>query len=59
VRVKQEGGGFLMTEDDKDEVQESQKLSKRDKKEIEEGICVNCAIASIIVTILMIFAMVL
>ena len=48
-----------MTEDDKDEVQESQKMSKRDKKEIEEGLCVNCAIASIIVTILMIFAMVL
>ncbi len=48
-----------MTEEDKDEVQESQKLSKRDKREIEEGACVNCAVASIIVTILMIFAMVL
>jgi hypothetical protein len=56
---KKVSGGNLMTEDDKDEIQESQKLSKRDKREIEEGACVNCAIASIIVTILLIFAMVL
>ncbi|MFW9960300.1 MAG: hypothetical protein ACFFDV_04745 [Candidatus Thorarchaeota archaeon] len=48
-----------MTDEEKDDVQESQKLSKRDKKEIEEGLCVNCVIASIIVTILMIFAVVL
>jgi hypothetical protein len=59
VRVKQVSGGKKMTEDDKNEVQESQKLSKRDKREIEEGACVNCALASIIVTILLIFAMVL
>jgi hypothetical protein len=48
-----------LTEDDNDEIQESQKMSKRDRREIEEGACVNCAIASIIVTILIIFAMVL
>ncbi|MDH4214086.1 MAG: hypothetical protein OEV85_09215 [Candidatus Thorarchaeota archaeon] len=48
-----------MTEDNKDDVQESQKLSKRDKREIEEGACVNCAIASIIVTILMLFTLIL
>ncbi|MFW9956545.1 MAG: hypothetical protein ACFFCT_00620 [Candidatus Odinarchaeota archaeon] len=48
-----------MTEDNKDDVQESQKLSKRDKREIEEGACVNCAIAGIIVTILMLFTLIL
>ncbi len=48
-----------MAEEEKDEVQESQKLSKRDKREIEEGLCVNCVIAGVIVTILMIFAVVL
>jgi len=48
-----------LAEDDKDEIQESQKMSKRDRKEIEEGACVNCAIAGIIVTILLMFAMVL
>ena len=48
-----------MTKDDNDEIQESQKLSKRDKREIEEGACVNCAIAGIIVTILLMFVMVI
>jgi hypothetical protein len=48
-----------MTEDDESEIQESQKLSKRDRREIEEGACVNCAIAAIIVTLLFIFALVL
>lgn len=47
-----------MKEDDKDEIQESQKMSKRDKREIEEGACVNCVIAGVIVTILLMFAMV-
>jgi hypothetical protein len=46
-----------MTEDGKEDIQESQKLSKRDKREIEEGACVNCAIAGIIVTILFMIAM--
>jgi hypothetical protein len=42
-----------------DEVAESQKLSPRDKKEIEEGLCVNCALVSILFTILMMVTMVL
>jgi hypothetical protein len=52
-------GGNFLAEDDNNEIQESQKMSKSDRREIEEGACVNCAIAGIIVTILMIFAMVL
>jgi hypothetical protein len=47
-----------MTDDDKSEIQESQKMSKRDRREIEEGACVNCAIAGVIVTVLLMFAMV-
>lgn len=49
-----------MTEDDKDkdEIQESQ-ISKRDKREMERGACVNCAIASFVITILMMIALVL
>ena len=45
-------------ENDKDEIQESQ-ISKRDKREMERGACVNCAIASFVITILMMVAMVL
>ena len=53
-------GGHLMTDkENEDEVAESQKLSKRDKKEIQEGLCVNCALLSFILTIFMIVAMVL
>ncbi len=49
-----------MTDEKKDdEVAESQKLSPRDKKEIEEGLCVNCALVSILFTILMMITMVL
>ena len=49
-----------MTEEDKeqDEIVESQ-LSKRDRREIERGACVNCAVASFVITILMMVAMVL
>jgi hypothetical protein len=43
---------------DKDEVVESQ-ISKRDKREMERGACVNCAIASFVITILMMVALVL
>jgi hypothetical protein len=42
-----------------EEVAESQKLSPRDKKEIEEGLCVNCALVSILFTIFLMVAMVL
>ncbi|MFW9926565.1 MAG: hypothetical protein ACFFDM_07365 [Candidatus Thorarchaeota archaeon] len=49
-----------MTDKEKEEeVAESQKLSKRDKKEIEEGLCVNCALLSFVITILMMVAIVL
>ena len=49
-----------MTDEDKeqDEIVESQ-ISKRDRKEIERGACVNCAIASFVITILMMVALVL
>ena len=33
-----------MPEKENEEIVDSQKLSKRDKKEIKEGLCVNCAI---------------
>jgi len=42
-----------------EEVTESQKLSPRDKKEIQEGLCVNCALVSILFTILLMVTMVL
>ena len=45
-------------EKDQDEIAESQ-ISKRDKREIERGACVNCAIASFVITILMLIALVL
>jgi len=45
-------------EDKDEEVVESQ-LSKRDKREMERGACVNCAIASFVITILMMVALVL
>ena len=49
-----------MTDEEKEEeVAESQKLSSRDKKEIKEGLCVNCALLTFVVTILIMFAFVL
>ena len=33
-----------MTDEDKDEVIESQKMSKKDKQELQEGACVNCVV---------------
>lgn len=33
-----------MTDKEKEEVAESQKLSPKDKQELQEGACVNCAI---------------
>ncbi|MHA1135070.1 MAG: hypothetical protein ACTSSE_01130 [Candidatus Thorarchaeota archaeon] len=49
-----------MTDEDKeqDEIVESQ-LSKKDRREMERGACVNCAIASFVITILMMVALVL
>ncbi len=40
----------------KEEVVESDKLSPKDKKEIQEGACVNCAIATLVFVILMMTA---
>lgn len=49
-----------MTDEKKDEeIAESQKISDRDKKEIQEGLCVNCALVSILFTILLMVTMVL
>ncbi len=48
-----------MTDEDKEEVTDSQKLSPRDKKEIQEGACVNCALVSIIFMIASFFIMIL
>ncbi|MFX0107819.1 MAG: hypothetical protein ACFE7R_06030 [Candidatus Hodarchaeota archaeon] len=33
-----------MKDNENDEVVDSQKLSKRDKQELQEGACVNCAV---------------
>ena len=45
-----------LTEEEKDEIVESQKLSARDKKEISQGACVNCGIVMVIVTTFMTLA---
>ncbi len=44
--------------DDADTV-DSAKLSERDKREIQEGACVNCAVASFIVILLTMIAFLL
>ncbi len=48
-----------MTDKEKEEVADSQKLSPRDKKEIQEGACVNCALVSLIFMIVTVFVMIL
>lgn len=52
-------GGHSLTEEDKEDIVESQKLSKRDKREIEEGACVNCAVAMFVLMFLMMVSIVL
>ena len=49
----------MTDKENEDDIAESQKLSKRDKKEIQEGLCVNCALVSFVLTILMMVVMVL
>ena len=44
---------------DEREIAESKKLSERDKKEIERGLCVNCAVVSILLMIITMVALVL
>ncbi len=47
------------TDKEEQDVVESQKLSERDKKQIQDGACVNCALVSIIVTFIMTLVMLL
>jgi hypothetical protein len=42
-----------------DDIAESQKLSDRDKKEIGEGACVNCALALLVFALIAVVAFVL
>ena len=37
-----------MAEEDNDELSESQKLTPKDKKQIQDGACVNCALVSFV-----------
>ncbi|UCE11210.1 MAG: hypothetical protein JSW61_04545 [Candidatus Thorarchaeota archaeon] len=46
-------------EENDDEVVDSQKMSSRDKKELQEGLCVNCAIVSVVLSFLLTLLMVL
>ena len=48
-----------MTDEEKEDVVESQKLSSRDKIEIQDGMCVNCALVSFILTFIMMLAVAL
>ena len=48
-----------MTDEENDEVVDSQKMSKRDKQELQEGACVNCVILGVIFMILSILVMAL
>lgn len=50
-----------MTDDEKEkeEVVDSQKLSDRDKKEISEGACVNCAVFMFIISLFMLMTIIL
>ncbi len=43
----------------KEEVSESQKLTPRDKKEIQEGACVNCSVATFLIVVAVMTAMLL
>jgi hypothetical protein len=52
-------GGINVPEKENDEVVDSQKLSSRDKKELKEGLCVNCAIFAFIFMFVAMIALVL
>jgi hypothetical protein len=49
----------MTDKENEEEVVESQKLTKKDKQEIQEGLCVNCALLSFVITIFMIITLVL
>ena len=48
-----------MTDTEDKDIAESQKLSKQDKKRIQDGACVNCALISILFMVASIIAMAL
>ncbi len=45
--------------EDNDDVAESQKLTKKDRREIEQGACVNCAVATFVIMVLAFISLVL
>jgi hypothetical protein len=58
-QVLQTPGGINVPEKENDEIVDSQKLSSRDKKELKEGLCVNCAIFAFIFMFAAMIALVL
>ncbi|MDF1539101.1 MAG: hypothetical protein P1Q69_09365 [Candidatus Thorarchaeota archaeon] len=48
-----------MDENKDKDIAESQKLSDRDKKNIQDGACVNCAVVTFLFMVVMIISMVL
>jgi hypothetical protein len=58
-QILQTRGGIYMPEKEDDEIVDSQKLSSRDKKELKEGLCVNCAIFAFIFMFVAMIALVL
>ncbi len=58
-QIPQTLGGINMPEKENDEIVDSQKLSNRDKKELKEGLCVNCAIFAFIFMFAAMIALVL
>ena len=49
----------MSKENEEEDVVESEKLSSRDKQEIEEGLCVNCAVFILMLAIAMLTVLVL
>jgi len=58
-QILQTLGEVNMPEKENEEIVDSQKLSNRDKKEIKEGLCVNCAIFAFIFMFAAMIALVL
>ena len=48
-----------MSDEENEEVAESQKLTAQDKKELQRGACVNCALVSIIFMIVSVLVMII
>ncbi len=48
-----------MDDSEEKDIAESQKLSKQDKKRIQDGACVNCAVVTFLFMFVMMVAMVL